>query len=225
MTPLNNAQIAKIIQVLKLREIKKRKLLEELTDHVACAVEKAMQEGKDFESALEETMASFAEGELPAIQHENKKSFRNKHQRRGILTGAIAAACMFFAIIVRADDRPDIPPYQQNLRIVDGYFSANIDGFIYEISGKLDIYATADGLVSKIIEIRSPGNDVSVIIDHPNGFQTIYTNLKNVKLKEGDKVKKSGKIGEVKPINPSRKSYFIYKIMNAGSPVPSNKYY
>ncbi len=225
MDQLNNEQIQQIKAVLNRRGVGRKVVVEELTDHIACAIEQAMQSGIDFQSALSQNMAEFGIGELPSIEQENQRIFNRVHKKRGVFTGVVAAALMLFAVIVRADDRPDIPPYNKNRLAVDGYFSSNINGFIYEISGKLDIYATANGEVYKIVKVDDLENNVSVIMKHANGFQTIYTNLQSVKLKVGEKIKKGGKIGEVRPAKPGQKNYFVYKIMNAGHPIPSNKYY
>ena len=48
------------------------------------------------------------------------------------------------------------------------------------------ILASGDGVVKAVLQI--PGSNTSVIIDH-NGYYTVYSNIRGVKLKIGDKVK------------------------------------
>lgn len=225
MIQLNKYQIDQVKMELSRRGIRQKKVLGELTDHIACVIEFKMANGTDFKKALAMVMADFGSGELSLIQLENHKSFRKQRRKTGFVTGVIAASLMFFAIIVRADDKPNIRPYQKNLLIVDGYFSSNINGFIYEVSGKLDIYATAKGVVFKVIRSNVGRQGISIILKHANGFQTIYTNLQQINVNVGDKINKGNKLGEIWPMKKGQKIYFTYKIMDAGNPVDPNKYY
>lgn len=68
-----------------------------------------------------------------------------------------------------------------------------------EIQAKLNspVYAVLDG---KVEAVKNDGTELGqyVVIDHQNGLKTVYANLKeDVKLKVGDKVKKSQIIGSV----------------------------
>ena len=68
-----------------------------------------------------------------------------------------------------------------------------------EIQAKLNspVYSVLDG---KVEAVKNDGTELGqyIVIDHQNGLKTVYANLKEeVKLKVGDKVKKSQIIGYV----------------------------
>ena len=59
-----------------------------------------------------------------------------------------------------------------------------------------DVFASADGKISKIYEDSE--NGLSIVIEHKNGWQTTYSQLKkDIAVKEGENVKCGQKIGSV----------------------------
>jgi len=63
------------------------------------------------------------------------------------------------------------------------------------------IYASADGIVSEILD-NSMGK--SVLIDHENGYVTVYSNMsEEIEVKTGDKLEAGALIGKVSDSNPS----------------------
>lgn len=63
------------------------------------------------------------------------------------------------------------------------------------------IYASADGIVSEILD-NSMGK--SVLIDHENGYVSVYSNMsEEIEVKSGDKLVAGDLIGKVSDINPS----------------------
>lgn len=63
------------------------------------------------------------------------------------------------------------------------------------------IYASADGIVSEILD-NSMGK--SVLIDHENGYVSVYSNMsEEIEVKSGDKIVAGDLIGKVSDINPS----------------------
>ena len=63
------------------------------------------------------------------------------------------------------------------------------------------IYASADGIVSEILD-NSMGK--SVLIDHENGYMSVYSNLsEEIAVKAGDSIKSGDLIGKVSDTNAS----------------------
>ncbi len=63
------------------------------------------------------------------------------------------------------------------------------------------IYASADGIVSEILE-NSMGK--SVLIDHENGYVSVYSNMsEEIEVKAGDSIKSGDLIGKVSDTNAS----------------------
>jgi len=57
-----------------------------------------------------------------------------------------------------------------------------------------DVRAVAEGEVSKIHWLPSFGN--LIILDHKNGFRTVYAHLSEITVNEGDKVNDGGQLGK-----------------------------
>lgn len=63
------------------------------------------------------------------------------------------------------------------------------------------IYASADGIVSEILD-NSMGK--SVLIEHENGYVSVYSNMsEEIEVKAGDKLEAGALIGKVSDSNPS----------------------
>lgn len=63
------------------------------------------------------------------------------------------------------------------------------------------IYASADGIISEILE-NSMGK--SVLIDHENGYVSVYSNMsEDIEVKAGDSIKSGDLIGKVSDTNAS----------------------
>ena len=72
------------------------------------------------------------------------------------------------------------------------------------------IYATADGIVSEILD-NSMGK--SVLIEHENGYVSVYSNMSDeIEVKSGDKIKAGALIGKISDSNPSdfTKDYHLH---------------
>ena len=70
----------------------------------------------------------------------------------------------------------------------------NNNGIDLSVPKGSSVYAVFDGEVSKIFNV--PLSGIAVIVRHGNYF-TVYSNLKNVSVKVGEKLTKSQKIGEI----------------------------
>lgn len=65
------------------------------------------------------------------------------------------------------------------------------------ITGKRDtsVFSSAEGIITKVGHMRGFGN--YIIVKHKNKYLTIYSNLKNIKVSEGNRIKKGEKIGSL----------------------------
>lgn len=62
-------------------------------------------------------------------------------------------------------------------------------GVDYTIPEGSHVFATADGVV-KEVSGKNSTNGLTVIIDHQNGYQTLYSHLQSIKVHKGSKVKR-----------------------------------
>jgi len=89
------------------------------------------------------------------------------------------------------------------------------------------VYATADGLVRKVEQAfeEGKGRGMYIIIDHENGFSTLYSQLSAYNTSEGKEVKQGDKIGYVGSSGISTGPHLHYEVMKDGENVDPEKYF
>lgn len=65
-----------------------------------------------------------------------------------------------------------------------------------QMASSVDVLASADGTISQIV--KKANDTYSVLIEHEDGYSTLYGGLKNVNYEENDKVKQEDIIGNTK---------------------------
>jgi len=87
-----------------------------------------------------------------------------------------------------------------------------------------EIYATADGVVSRVQSIkRGYGNNV--IIDHGYGYKTLYGHMSKFNVIEGQKVKRGDVIGYVGNTGTSTGPHLHYEVHHNDKKVNPMNYY
>ena len=88
-----------------------------------------------------------------------------------------------------------------------------------------EIYATGDGTVVKVKE-DNRGYGHHVVIDHGFSYETLYAHLSDIKIKEGDEVKRGEIIGLVGNTGKSVGPHLHYEVRKNGRAVnPINFYF
>jgi murein DD-endopeptidase MepM/ murein hydrolase activator NlpD len=80
------------------------------------------------------------------------------------------------------------------------------------------VQATGDGVVKRV-EKRRTGYGYNVIIDHGYGYESLYAHFSKITVKEGEKVKRGQKIGEVGSTGTSTAPHCHYEIKYKGKKV------
>ncbi|MDA2918737.1 M23 family metallopeptidase [Desulfobacterota bacterium AH_259_B03_O07] len=84
------------------------------------------------------------------------------------------------------------------------------------------VAATADGIVVKAGSYLSYGR--TVIINHQNGYQTLYGHLSKVTVKKGQKVTTGDKIGKAGSTGRSTGTHLHYEIIKGGKKLNPSKF-
>ncbi|MFQ5788254.1 MAG: M23 family metallopeptidase, partial [Thermodesulfobacteriota bacterium] len=84
------------------------------------------------------------------------------------------------------------------------------------------VFATADGIVEKAGWYHSYGR--TVIINHQNGYQTLYGHLSKVTVKNGQKVNTGDIIGKAGSTGRSTGTHLHYEILNGGKKINPSKF-
>ncbi|MCB2195652.1 MAG: peptidoglycan DD-metalloendopeptidase family protein [Bacteroidetes bacterium] len=89
------------------------------------------------------------------------------------------------------------------------------------------VYAAADGMVRKVKQNHKEGTGYGryIIIDHEEGFSTLYAQLAGYNVKEGEEVNKGEIIGYVGSSGMSTGSHLHYEVMKDGENVNPEKYF
>jgi len=97
----------------------------------------------------------------------------------------------------------------------DGDASVKSIGIIIKGTPKADVFASEKGTIKKIGYMRGYGK--YIIISHENRFVTVYSNMEDIRVKEGDSVKKGDFLGRVS--NDSTLHFQIGKAGKAENPL------
>lgn len=97
------------------------------------------------------------------------------------------------------------------------------NGIDFSASNGANIYATADGVVSKASSQRGYGKIVT--IDHGFGFETRYAHMRKMNVRRGQKVNRGQVIGEVGNTGLSTAPHVHYEIRKNGRTVNPINYF
>lgn len=81
-----------------------------------------------------------------------------------------------------------------------------------------DVIATGDGVV-ELVEFQKGGYGKRIIVDHGNGFKSLYAQLSDYAIAKGDQVTKGQVIGKVGSSGRSTAPHLHYEVMENGSKV------
>ena len=80
------------------------------------------------------------------------------------------------------------------------------------------VQATGNGKIAKV-EVKGSGYGKSIIINHGYGYQTLYAHMKDLNVKQGEKVKKGQKIGTVGNSGMSTGPHCHYEVRYNGKAI------
>jgi len=125
------------------------------------------------------------------------------------------------------------PIYNDNLKFPVYGFGEKIDhvykslvfhpGIDYAAPEGTLVFATANGKIEKAGRIRGLGN--RIIIDHGNGYKTLYAHLDEIKVFQGKKIKRGDKIATVGLTGKSLIPHLHYEVNYNGKPVNPVNYF
>ena len=98
------------------------------------------------------------------------------------------------------------------------------EGMDFTATRGTEVYATGDGVVSKVSSSRT-GYGKRIEINHGFGYVTLYAHLESFEVKRGQKVKRGDVIGHVGSTGTSVAPHLHYEVMRNGEKVNPVNYY
>ncbi|WOK08769.1 M23 family metallopeptidase [Imperialibacter roseus] len=235
MRELTEAQIKTVEQAIDA-QCGNTILGNELLDHTCCAIEAYMEGGHSFELALNISLSTFGKNEMKKVSKQVKRTrryYQLKKQPLGWITPMMAIGLLFIVVNVGAKDRPDRKPTDKDFR-VSSAFGQRKDPFDKKTKMHLgvdivtptgtSIVATADGVVEKVVN-DPDGYGIMVTLKHDEGYQTIYAQLLEAKVKVGDKVEKGQQIALSGNSGRSTAPHLHYEVIHNGKRVDPSQYF
>ncbi|MEQ9374776.1 MAG: M23 family metallopeptidase [Imperialibacter sp.] len=208
----------------------------ELLDHTCCAIEAYMEEGHSFDLAMSIAISTFGTNEMKKVSKQVKRTrryYQLKKQPLGWITPIMAIGLLFIVVNVGAKDRPDRKPTIDDFRISSGFGMRRDPIFdVQKMHIGIDIVtptgtaivATANGVVEEVIyEMNGYGNMVK--LKHEEGYQTVYAQLSEAKVKVGDKVEKGQVIALSGNSGRSTAPHLHYEVIHNGKRVDPSRYF
>lgn len=220
-TMLTDEQLEYIQQQLEQMGLHYLPLLNELTDHVCCAVEKEMDKGLSFEEAYTQVMQNLHTNEMLSIQQQTALMVSRKFgltRRVAVFSTSVAASLLLFVIVSNAKERSNIDPvrytpasiYNQQIQ-VECQNKQLHTGYDYLVPEGTPVVATGTGRVITIKNDRE-GFGKYIIISHEGKYETLYAHLSAQVVYAGQQVEKGEVIGYSGKSGAAREPHLHYQL-------------
>jgi len=231
MIKLTNSQVLYIANELKSRGLSKG-FRAEILDHICCQVEEKLTSGQTFKKAYQDSLSAYGDKGF----EELKKTSPILIKKRKIMllqlsTVFTAATFTFFTFNFIKLDPPNSHPIGHNIEITSAFglrqdpfkkVEKHHTGVDFRSETGTPVKATGDGLVIEASSNSRFGN--KVIIKHDNKYQTLYAHMHELKVIEGQKVKKGEIIGTVGSTGASTAPHLHYEVIKNGKSVDPENY-
>ncbi len=224
-------------QVLSERKLQNDKYLEELIEKdkaIYQAVFKTMPDNSVFDK--KNPFAKFSDKDLRIIFDENSLRISGSEK---VLQNHKKQYSEIIKILKKKEPKdlkaiPAIQPIFNNYLKYPVYgFGNKIDqvykslvfhpGIDYAAPEGTVVFATAEGKVKKAGRVRGLGN--RIIIDHGNGYKTLYAHLDDINVFQGKKVERGDKIATVGLTGKALIPHLHYEVIYKGKQVNPVNYF
>ena len=228
MVQLNNQQVVYIQQHLVEEGLSYDPLKDEILDHFCCMTEANMQLGNSFHNAVQLTFSNFQKEEINDIQKQIKYSLTRKMRIMKVTSFFTLGFLLTFSTVYWGfiQDPPTTNPLQGEFEISSAFGMRHHPikkekkmhkGVDFKAPIGTPVVATADGIVvtAKITK-EGYGYGNHIVIKHDDHYKTLYGQLSEMDVKEGDKVKKGQVIGKVGSSGQSTGPHLHYEVIKNG---------
>lgn len=228
-------QVALVDDFLTNRHLDYLPLKEEMLDHLCCMIETKMSTGDSFKIASEKVFDAFGKDELKELQDQTIFLLNRKSLTMKKISFLVLALLLFTSSLVWAlnNDPPSIYPLGEDYE-VSSHFGMRLHplhkvkkmhlGIDFRAPIGTPVYATSDGVI-ETVETPTKGYGKHIIIRHDDSFKSLYAQLFEIKVKEGQTVKQGDLIGLVGSSGTSTGPHLHYEVIKDGKRVDPVNYF
>ncbi len=231
---LSDEQVDYIENLLKENGLSYPPLLEDLLDHVCCAVESKMDDGTAFQVAIKEVLNAFGKDGIEKLQVQTLHLLNQKKQLMKRLSLLTLSVLLFTVTYIFAFpiDPPNSSPLKGNAKITAEFgmtfnklkaqnqFHEGID---FKVPLGTPVYATGNGVVTEI-QSKSTGYGHMIVIKHDDHFESLYAHLSEILIQEGEEIKAGQLIAKVGNSGASLSPHLHYEVKKQGKKINPRDY-
>jgi len=232
---LTTQQVGLVELYLQNQEMDYEPLKGELLDHICCMIEEKITNGENFQEASEAVFDQFRKDDLKKIKDQTIHSLNQKSltmKKISFLVLGLMLTTVTIVLSINADP-PDVSPLGKNYTITSS-FGMRMHPIFKERKMHLGIdlkapkgtpvYATANGVVEKV-KLNKSGYGKHIIIKHDDSYQSLYAQLSEVTVEEGQKIKKGDKIALTGNSGTSTAPHLHYEVIKDGKRIDPELYF
>lgn len=219
---LSEKEHLRVEEMLSTHGLRYLPLKEEIFDHLCCAIEEGMKNGLDFESALSTSFAYFKDGELRQIQQQTIYLINHKKRIMKIIALSALSLLLYFptAHWVQEQEPPSLHPLGVEYKMTSGFGMRKHPishekllhkGVDFKAPIGTPVKAGGDGVIKKI-KRQNEGYGYYIIVEHGEGYESLYAQLSAILVEEGQKVTRGEIIGKVGSSGASTGPHLHYEV-------------
>lgn len=222
---LNKTQLQQIKTFLSQNGIKHPAVKEELFDHIATQIEHQMSAGNSFAEATATTFESFQKDEMQEIQSQIFSQQKQLIMKR-LSLAAMAVLLVTTMVWSFKIDPPSRSPLSENFKVTAAFGMSNHPvmkskkmhkGIDFKVPLGTPVYATADGVISKVQQ-KETGYGNLIVIKHDDEYESYFGHLSELQVAEGQRVRKGDVIALSGNSGASTLPHLHYEVRKKGVP-------
>ena len=234
---LNELQIDRVATWVETQKLRHAGLREELLDHICCAIEADMETGSSFGAAYEAAIGRFGSKGLKQVERQTIFLLTYQSRLMKLITAAPGMLAISFLLVSYSGVSQAIPaisPLAGDIEITSAFgmrmhpqlkerrMHTGVD---FRADMGTEVLATADGkILIAGVDPEREAFGIMVLIEHQDGYQTMYAHLSAVTVEAGQTVSGGELIGKVGSSGYSLGPHLHYEVIQNGERLNPSAY-
>ena len=237
MILLSDQQLEQVTTWMKSQGMSHQDLEEELLDHICTFIECAMEQGSSFEQSLQTAICGFGEAGVKQVEQETIHALTYQSilmKRLTLAAGLLSISLLLITYAGFSQSIPNLVPIVGDIE-VSSAFGMRIHpmtkketlhrGVDFQADLGTEVRATADATVIFAgVDSDRPLYGIMVLLEHEDGFQTMYAHLSEATVHADDEIEEGTVIGKVGSTGMSYGPHLHYEVTQNGKLVDPAAY-